>query len=258
MRDLRPGTASSCRSPSRAAAAGSASTSMYSLCDDSNPNAWMPEAALRLLARRVLRLLARLRRLRGRAGGVRARAVRGRRPRQGARDAHGRAGALPLRHLPDGLDGRRAVRHPAGRRSSRCGGAGRSGSSRSARRSCWARRASSRSTASRTGSRWRRRAGAETIDYAQTPTSSRRAARDDRRGRVRTPASTPWAWRRTARASEHAYDRVKQAVRLETDRPDGAATGDPGVPQGRDRLGRGRLRRLRRQVPDGRGVQQGR
>ena len=69
----------------------------------------------RLLGRRPLRLLAHLRRLSGRPGRVRARAVRRRRADQGARRAAGRAGALPLRHLPDRLHGGRELRHPARR-----------------------------------------------------------------------------------------------------------------------------------------------
>ena len=54
----------------------------------------------------------------GYAGGqarVRARAVRRRRPDQGARRPDRRAGAVPLRHLPDRLHGRRELQHPAGR-----------------------------------------------------------------------------------------------------------------------------------------------
>ena len=46
----RSATAWSCRSPSRAAAASSASSELWSLCDNSNPNAWMAGEALRLLA----------------------------------------------------------------------------------------------------------------------------------------------------------------------------------------------------------------
>ena len=49
------------------------------------------------------------------------------------------------------------------------------------------------------------------------------------------------------------YDRAKQAL-MHRDRPaDRAARGDPGLPQRRHRLGHRRLRRLHRQVPDGRG-----
>ncbi len=53
------------------------------------------------------------------------------------------------------------------------------------------------------------------------------------------------------------YDKAKQTLRLATDRPHVAAPGDPGLPQGRHGLDPRRLRRLARQDPDGRGVQQG-
>ena len=63
---------------------------------------------------RHLRLLAPDRRLRRRAGRVRARAVRRRRPDQdrGHRSAD-ETGAVPVGHLPDGLHGRRLLRHQA-------------------------------------------------------------------------------------------------------------------------------------------------
>ena len=55
----------------------------------------------------------------------------------------------------------------------------------------------------------------------------RSAEGDDRRPRARTRASTRSAWRRTATGRMYAYDRAKQAMRLETDRPHRAARGDP-------------------------------
>ncbi len=58
---------------------------LWSLCDNSNPNAAHGREAGRLLGLRPVRLLAHLRRLSRRPGGVRARAVRRRRPDQGAR-----------------------------------------------------------------------------------------------------------------------------------------------------------------------------
>ena len=77
--------------------------------------------AVRLLRLGPVRLLAHVRRLSRRAGRVRARAVRRRRPAQGARLAHRRAGAVPLRHLPDRLHGRRELRHQARRHGRRLG-----------------------------------------------------------------------------------------------------------------------------------------
>ena len=91
---------------------------------------------LRVLRRGPVRLLAPLRRLRGRPGGVRPRAVRRRRadPDPGRPDR--RAGPVPVRRLPDGLHGGRELRHPARATSSRSGAAARSGSSRSGAPTC--------------------------------------------------------------------------------------------------------------------------
>ena len=98
----------------------------------------------------------------------------------------------------------------------------------------------------------REKAGAETINYEEVDVYDD-AQGDDRRPRARMPASTRSAWRRTRPAPIGAYDRVKQAMMLETDRPARAARGDHGLPQRRHRLGHRRLRRLHRQVPDGLG-----
>ena len=132
-----------------------ASRQLYSLCENSNPNAWMAEKLMGPLARGHLRLLAHARRLRRRPGRVRARAVRRRRPAQGPRRPDRRAGAVPLRHLPDRLHGRRDVRHQAGRRDRRLGLRPGRASSRSPAPTCSAPSGSSPSTASRTGCGWR-------------------------------------------------------------------------------------------------------
>ena len=76
----RSATASSSRSRSRAATATRARPSAYSLCENSNPNACIAEKMMGHSPSRDLRLLAPDGRLRRRAGGVRARAVRRRRP----------------------------------------------------------------------------------------------------------------------------------------------------------------------------------
>ena len=78
-------TASSCRSRSRAATASACERELFSLCENSNPNAWMAEKMMGHSPGRHLRLLAPARRLRRRPGRVRARAVRRRRPAQGPR-----------------------------------------------------------------------------------------------------------------------------------------------------------------------------
>ena len=51
---------------------------------------------------------------------------------------------------------------------------------------------------------------------------------------------------------EGAYDTVKTNLLHGDGSATGAASGDPGVPQRRHRVGRRRLRRVHRQVPDGR------
>ena len=58
---------------------------LWSLCDNSNPNAWMAEKLSGLLGIRVVRLLAHVRRLPWWPGRIRARAVCRRRSDQGAR-----------------------------------------------------------------------------------------------------------------------------------------------------------------------------
>ena len=82
---------------------------------------------------------------------------------------HRRAGAVPRRHLPDRLAGRRPVRHRARPTRSRSGAAARSARWRSAARSCSAPSRSSPSTACPSGSRWRRPA-------APSPSTSTRKA----------------------------------------------------------------------------------
>ena len=81
----RSATASSCRSRSPAATASSASKQLWSLCDNSNPNAAMAEKLYGYSRLGPVRLLAPLRRLRRRPGRVRPRAVRRRRADQGPR-----------------------------------------------------------------------------------------------------------------------------------------------------------------------------
>ena len=108
-------TAWSCRSPSPAASAVFCERELYSLCDNSQPQRLDGREDVGLLAGGHLRLLAPARRLCRRAGGVRARAVRRRRPAQGAGGADRRAGAVPVRHLPDRLHGGGELRHQAGR-----------------------------------------------------------------------------------------------------------------------------------------------
>ena len=130
-----------------------------------------------------------------------------------------RAGAVPDRHPADRLHGGGELRHPARRHRRRVGLRARSGSSRSAARSCSAPSASSRSTACRRGSRWPRRAAkAETLDYERTGDVVEELQAADRRARAGRLHRRGRHSRRTARAVDALYDRVKQAVRL-GDRP---------------------------------------
>ena len=82
---------------------------------------------------------------------------------------------------------------------------------------------------------------------------ARRAEGDDRRARPGRLHRRRRAWRRTATAPVVRL-RPREAGDEAGDRPAArAARGDPRLPQRRHRLGHRRLRRLHRQVPDGRG-----
>ena len=88
---------------------------LFSLCENSNPNAWMAE---KMWGHSPAGIFGYSHMLGGYAGGqarVRARAVRRRRPVKMPDELDRRAGAVPLRHPADRLHGRRELRHPAGR-----------------------------------------------------------------------------------------------------------------------------------------------
>ena len=88
----------------------------------SNPNAEIARKAMGQSPGRAVRLLAHARRLRRRPGRVPPRAVRRRRPDQDRPDGiPDEKVALPLRHLPDRLHGRRERRDRAGRHRRRLG-----------------------------------------------------------------------------------------------------------------------------------------
>ncbi len=103
-------------------AASSASAAATRCCDNSNPNAEMAEKAVRPLARRPLRLLAH-----DSAATPAARPSTLRvpfadvGPLKVPDEPDRRAGAVPVRHLPDRLHGRRELRHPARRHRRRLG-----------------------------------------------------------------------------------------------------------------------------------------
>ena len=79
---------------------------MFSLCENSNPNAWMAEKMFGHARGRNFRLFAFDGWLCGWPGGICARAFRGRRSDQGSGLPERRAGAVPVRHFPDRLHGR--------------------------------------------------------------------------------------------------------------------------------------------------------
>src|SRR5262245_49845842 len=89
---------------------------MFSLCENSNPNAWMAEKVLGHSPAGLFGYSHMLGGYAGGAGGVRARPVCGHRTAQGAARVERRAGSLSLRRLPDRLHGRGDVRHRAERR----------------------------------------------------------------------------------------------------------------------------------------------
>ena len=105
-----------------AAGAASARRTCARSATTRTPTPGCAEAVVRLLGGGSVRLLAHVRRLRGRPGGIRPRAVRRRRAaRRSPSGLARRAGALPVRHLPDRLHGGRELQHPAGRHRRRLG-----------------------------------------------------------------------------------------------------------------------------------------
>ena len=111
----RSATASSCRSPSRAATASSATSSCGRCATTRTRTPALAEKLAGYSGSGLFGYSHIYGGYAGRPGRVRARAVRRRRPDQGARVAGGRAGAVPVRHLPDRLHGGRELRHPARR-----------------------------------------------------------------------------------------------------------------------------------------------
>ena len=172
-----------------------------------------------------------LRRLRRRPGRVCPGALRRRRPVQGAGRHRRRAGAVPLRHLPDRLHGapKTATSSPA--TSWPSGAAGRSASSRSRARICSAPSASSPSTISRAAGDGARAGRAETLNTSEVDVLE--ALREMTGGRG------PDACIDAVGMEAHGTGldvrlRPRQAGAAAPDRPaDGAAPGDHGVPQGR-------------------------
>ena len=222
----------------------------FAACDNSNPaettdcqrdRLWLPDG-------RGLRLFAPHRRLRRRAGRVRARALRGRRAPRDSRRHRRRQGAVPLGHPAYRLDGRRQLRHRARRRGRRVGLRPGRPVLRYRVRSCWARTASSPSTITRTGS--------------SSPSSSAPKSSTSKQVKVRealaemTGGIGPDACIDAVGMESHGMspdnivDHVKVKTFMATDRIHALAPGDPRDAQGRTCLHSRRLRRHGRQVPD--------
>ncbi|MEJ7704711.1 MAG: alcohol dehydrogenase catalytic domain-containing protein [Geodermatophilaceae bacterium] len=88
-----------------------ARTRLYSLCENSNPNAGIAEKVYGYSPAGLFGFSHMLGGYAGRAGGVRAGALRRCRAAEGRRRPDRRAGAVPVRHLPDRFHG---VRRCAG------------------------------------------------------------------------------------------------------------------------------------------------
>ena len=225
---------------------------LWSLCDNSNPNAWMAEKLYGYSGVGSVRLLAHVRRLCRRPGGIRARAVRRRRAAQGpglhsptSRSSFCPTSSRPATWRPRTATSSRATRSPSG-------AAARSASSRSRARTCSAPSASSRSIASPNGSRWHR-AGPSGDAELRRRRRARRAPGPDRRTRT-------GRLHRRGRPGSPRHD-ARRVVRPGQDgdvprhrSPARAAPGDQRLPQGRHGLDPRRLWRIARQVSAGRGV----
>ena len=158
---------------------------LFSLCDNSNPNAWMAEKLWGHSPAGLFGYSHMLRRLCRRAGGIRARAVRRRRADQNARRPDRRPGVVPVGHLPDRLHGRREL-STSSRRYGRGLGCGPSRTVRD-RRAPAARRGARDRDRSLPGRGWdgaaqRRRARRSTT---KTSTCCEALERDHRRSRTR-------------------------------------------------------------------------
>jgi threonine dehydrogenase-like Zn-dependent dehydrogenase len=86
---------------------------LYSLCENSNPNAGMAEKLFGHAAAGIFGYSHLTGGYRRRSGGVRASAVRRRRAAQDRERSLGRAGPVPVGHPADRVHGRRVLRHQA-------------------------------------------------------------------------------------------------------------------------------------------------
>ena len=225
---------------------------LYSLCENSNPNAGMAEKMFGHPTAGHLRLLAHHRRLRRRPGRVRARAVRRRRPAQDRGRPHRRAGAVPVRHLPDRATWAPTSATSRAARSIAVFGAGPVGQFAIASAvMLGAERVIAIDQYDYRLQMALNKAGAtDAINFDEDPdvveqlkelTGGRGPGRRDRRRRH--------GGRRTATACCTPSTGSSRRRASETDRGARAARRDPGLPAGRHRLGDRRLRRPARQVP---------
>ena len=176
----RRATGSSCPSTSIAANAGSASWATIRCCQRSNRNAEMAAEQFGYTTAGLFGYSHLTGGYCGRPGRICARADGRRRAHEGAGRHERRGGAVPHRHLPDRLPGRRAGRDQGRRDRRDLGRRARSAISPSSRPRCWAPSASSRSRPCRSASRWPRRPAPPTSSTSRRRTcssGSRRSAR---------------------------------------------------------------------------------
>ena len=167
-----------------------------------------------------------------------------------------RAGAVPLRHLPDRLHGRRELQHQARRHHRRVGM--RPGRPVRDQERVSARRRTRDRHRPLPGSAWRwpRREGkAEVLNYDEVDVLD--ALRTMTGGQGPDACIDAVGLEAHGTTLDALYDRAKTSMYLATDRPHALRQAISALPQGRHGVDSRRLRRLARQVPARRRVRQG-
>ena len=229
---------------------------LYSLCDNSNPNA---EIARKAMGQSPAGLFGYSHMLGGYAGGqarVPPRPVRRRRPGEDPRRHPRREGRVPLRHLPDRLHGRRAGARSSRATPSPSGAAGRSASSPSAAPGCSGPGGSI--AIDRVPERLEMARGRQGRDDQLRGEGRLRHADGDDQGPRAGPLHRRGGGRGARRRQPRRGARQGEGGGRPGHRPAARAPrGDHVLPQGRHRLDPRRLHRVPRQDPDGRRDEQG-
>ena len=220
----------------------------WSVCERTNRKKDLGDLDLRPYDRGPLRLHPPDRRLRGRAGRVRACPLCRRGTGQDSRRSDRRAGALPRRHLPDRLAGGGAVRHPADRHGLRLGRRPGRPVRDPERRDARRRAGDLRSTTSPERLDMARAGGAITIDFDEESVLDRLQELTAGKGPEKCIDAVGMEAHCVALA--RLDDRPRQAVGDDRERPASrAARDDVRLPPGRHAVDRRRLRRPGRQDP---------